>query len=102
MQIPGPGRRTRRGLQAATLGAALVAMSFAVALPSAAQSDELEIDEISHSKNVTLAANLPRQPGVEDAWHSDLAFWGDYVFQGSYGGISIIDVTKPEKNAPNA
>lgn len=96
MHIPVLRRRGRRGVRAATLSAALVAMSFAAAVPASAQSDELEIDEISHSKNFDPVANLPRQGAVADDWHSDLAFWGDYVLQGSYGGFTITDVSKPE------
>lgn len=91
------GRRSRLGVQAATLSAAMVVMSLGLAGPSAAQSDELDVDEVSHSKYIRSVANVPRQEAVQDDWHSDIAFKGDYAYQGSYGGITIFDVKHPQK-----
>ena len=97
MHIPTLGRRSHRGIQATLLSGAMVAMSLALAGPSAAQSDELDVDEVSHSKNIELVANIPRQGPLESETYSDLAFWGDYAFQGSYGGFTIYDIKHPHK-----
>lgn len=97
MQISKVGRRSRTGLKAAGLTGLLVAASLAFSGPSAAQVDELEPDEISHSANISQVANIPRQ-GVNDGFfHSDIAFWGDYAIQGTYGGINIYDISHPQK-----
>lgn len=94
------GTRPRRGVRAAVLSAAMVVMSLVLAAPSAAapsQGDELAVDEVSHSKNIWQVANIPRQGPLADAWHSDLAFKGDYAFQGTYGGFTIYDIKHPKK-----
>jgi hypothetical protein len=75
----------------------MVAMSLGLASPSAAQSDELGVDEISHNKNIELVANIPRQGPLVNDFHSDMAFWGNYLFQGSYGGINIYNIKHPPK-----
>lgn len=97
MQISTLGRRSRRGLQAAALTGAMVVLSLGLAGPSAAQSDELEVDEISHSKNFGQVANIPRQGPNDGFFHSDIGFWGDYAIQGTYGGINIYDIKHPQK-----
>jgi hypothetical protein len=94
MRIPGPARRSRRVLRAAAFGGATVAASLAFAGPAAAQ---LAVDEISNSKNFELVANVPRQGPLTDDFHSDMAFWGDYLFQGSYGGITTYDISHPQQ-----
>lgn len=86
----------RGGLRAAILGGVIAAMCLGLAGPAAAQSDQLEVDEISHSKNLELVANIPRQGPLTDDFHSDMAFWGNYLFQGSYGGITIYDISHPQ------
>jgi hypothetical protein len=73
-----------------------MALSLALAGPAAAQSDQLAVDEISASK-IDLVANIPRQGPLVNEFHSDMAFWGDYLFQGSYGGINIYDIKHPQK-----
>jgi len=97
MRISGLARGSRRGLHVAALCSVMVAMSLALAGPAAAQSDELAVDEISHSKNIELVANIPRQGPVANDFQSDMAFWGDYLFGGSYGGITIYDIKHPQK-----
>src|SRR5699024_7299255 len=94
MRIFGPARRTRRGLRAAVFSTVAVAMSLALAGPAAAQ---LAVDEISHSKEFGLVANIPRQGALANEFHTDMAFWGNYLFQGSYGGINIYDIRHPQK-----
>lgn len=97
MQIPHVRRRSRFGSKVAALTGALVIATVGLAGPSAAQYDELEPDEISHSNNVKHVKNIPRQGVNEGFTHSDLAFWGDYAIQGNYGGINIYDIRHPQK-----
>lgn len=101
MHIPRHWLGPRRGVRAAVASAAMVALSLVLAAPSAAalsQGDEkLAVDEVSHSKNIRQVANIPRQPPLANAWHSDLAFKGNYAFQGSYGGFTIYNIKHPKK-----
>jgi hypothetical protein len=97
MHFSTPGRRLRRGLQGVAIGGALLVMSLALAGPSVAQSDQLGVDEISHSKNIELVMNIPRQGPGTGFTHSDLAFWGNYAFQGHYGGFNVYDIKHPQK-----
>ncbi len=96
MHVSAVGRRTRRALQAVVVAGALVITSIGLAGPATAQTD-LGVNEISHSKNVKPVAHIPRQGPLVNATHSDLAFWGDYAVQGSYGGFTIYDVSKPRR-----
>jgi hypothetical protein len=88
------GRASRRGLRAALLAGLMIVTSLTLASPSSAQTGD---DEISHSRNVELVANVPRQGPLVDDTHSDLAFWGDYLIQGSYGGFTIYDIKHPRR-----
>ncbi|PSL08439.1 hypothetical protein CLV30_101411 [Haloactinopolyspora alba] len=97
MHISTVMRRSRIGMKTVTLTGVLAVATLGLAGPSAAQSDELEPDEISHSANVSHVANIPRQGVNEDFTHSDLAFWEDYAIQGTYGGINIYDIKNPRK-----
>lgn len=81
--------------------AALAVSMVVSAGPSVADGhlseDTLEVDEVAMSENVELIANFPRAGADAGAFHSDIAFWGDYAIQGSYGGLNIYDISKPEK-----
>lgn len=98
MPVATRGRSLHRGFRVVVaLVGALVLALLATASPSSAQSDELGVDEIASSRNVRHVANVPRQ-GVNDGqFHSDIAFWGDYAIQGSYGGINLYDITHPRQ-----
>ena len=97
MQISNVRRRSRIGLKAATLTGVIVVASFGLAGPSAAQSEELEPDEISHSPNIEHLTNIPRQGVNANALHSDIAFWGDLAIQGTFDGINFYDIEEPEE-----
>jgi len=78
----------------------MVLALLSIAMPASAQaSDELAIDEISMSDNITHVTNVPRQgdgfTGPFD-WHSDIAFHGDVAYQGSYAGLTLYDISKPK------
>ncbi|WP_298325780.1 hypothetical protein [Haloactinopolyspora sp.] len=97
MQFPQRSGRSWFGSKVTALTGALVVAAVGLAGPSAAQYDELEPDEIAHSDNISHVANIPQQGVNEGFTHSDLAFWGDYAIQGSYGGINIYDIKNPRK-----
>ncbi len=99
MQQVSHGRLASRGLliTMALLGA-MVLMLLGSASPSAAQTTELlEPGDVAMSDNMDLVANIPRQ-GVNDGqFQSDLAFWGEMVIQGTYGGLNFYDIRHPQK-----
>jgi hypothetical protein len=104
MRISVPARGSRWRLRAAALSSvmvamslALVAMSLTLVSPAAADDGQLAVDEISHSKNMELVANVAKQGPLADDYYTDMAFWGDYLFQGSYGGITIYNISHPQK-----
>jgi hypothetical protein len=43
-----------------------------------------------------LLANRPKS-GALKATNSDLAFWGDFAFQGNYDGLQITDISNPRR-----
>ena len=97
MRIDSLERKSRRGLMAAMLGAASIAIvALALVSPSSAQPDELAVDEISHSANIRHVANIPRQGANDGYFHSDLAFWHNWAIQGSYGGLNFYNIEDPE------
>ena len=58
---------------------------------------DLEPGEVARTRNMHLLANLPKTGPFagESAFGSDLAFWGEYAFQGNYQGIQITDISDP-------
>jgi hypothetical protein len=97
MQISNVRRRSRIGVKAAALTGVLVVATLGLAGPSAAQSEELEPDEIDHSPNIEHVTNIPRQGVNANALHSDIAFWGDLAIQGTFDGINFYDIEEPEE-----
>jgi hypothetical protein len=59
---------------------------------------DLAPGEIGRTRNMHLLANLPKSGPFDSqsALNSDLAFWGDYAFQGNYEGVQITDISDPE------
>lgn len=101
MHIPRYGSRPRSGVRAAVAAAAVVVMTLALAAPSAAAqsqgSQDLGVDEISHSKNFRQVANIPKQAPLDENFNSDIAFKGNYAFQGNYDGFTIYNIKHPKK-----
>jgi hypothetical protein len=96
VQIDSLKRRPRRGVLAAMLAAASVALvAVSLVSPSAAQEEPLDPDEISHSANVQHVANIPRQGANATFTHSDIAFWRNTAIQGTYGGLNFYDIEDP-------
>jgi len=59
----------------------------------------LAVDEISSSRNIRQLANLPKQApfDITSALASDIAFQGNFAFQGNYNGFMIYDIHNPRK-----
>jgi hypothetical protein len=51
----------------------------------------------SVTDNLTALGYSPRPNPAPGVFNSDLAFWGDWAFQGSYDGFRIVDITKPQR-----
>ena len=47
--------------------------------------------------NLTPLGFAPRPNPAAGVFNSDLAFWGDYAFQGSYDGFRIVDIKFPSR-----
>jgi hypothetical protein len=54
-------------------------------------------DEIRHSPNMTLVANVPLDAPFDgpQSWGTDMAFQGDYAFVGNYEGFTVHDIGDP-------
>jgi hypothetical protein len=66
---------------------------------SQATEDALGPNEVRTSDNVTHVANVPRTAPLNGPmdWNTDLAFQGDYLYLGNFGGFSIYDISDPTK-----
>jgi hypothetical protein len=84
----------QRPLRLLMLGACLVGM---LVFPLAASADHATRP---HTPNIRALGHSP-QPGsflVPDGQrtvNSDIAFWGNYAFNGNYDGFRIVDITEP-------
>jgi hypothetical protein len=82
---------------------ALIAVAVGVlALPSVATAGKDRppgaFDSFTFSKNMKpLGFSERTVPFDSLALNSDLAFWGDYAFQGSYEGFRIVDIDDPDR-----
>jgi hypothetical protein len=47
--------------------------------------------------NMRLVSNVPSPAGFETTSNSDLAFRGNYVFQGNYNGFAVWDMSNPTR-----
>ncbi len=65
--------------------------------PGTPSSSSLAPGQVMTSDNVKHVANVPRTAPLngESDWNTDLAFQGDYVFVGNFGGFSIYDISDP-------
>ncbi|KAB8184539.1 hypothetical protein FH610_015700 [Microbispora catharanthi] len=66
--------------------------------PAAAPTGIPAQDEIRHSPNMTLVANVPLAAPFDgpDDWGTDMAFQGRYAFVGNYGGFTVHDIGDPQ------
>ncbi len=79
------------------LGAVTALVSVGFATLGVAQADDPPaVDEIVHSQNVHVEANIPKVGPLTD-YYSDMAFKGNYLFQGSYDGFTVYDISHPKR-----
>lgn len=72
--------------------AACLATAGAVAFVPQAQADP---DDVSRSGNMKQVTNAAKRSPLDSNFNSDIAFWGDYAFQGNYDGFTIWDISRP-------
>lgn len=65
---------------------------------AAARADIPAQDEIRHSPNMKVVANVPLAAPFDgpDDWGTDMAFQGRYAFVGNYQGFTVHDIGDPE------
>ena len=58
---------------------------------------ESAISNLEHIGSVPRPEGFfdPATPGAENLKNSDLAFQGDYLFQGNYNGFQVFDISNP-------
>ena len=80
---------------------AVLAVGIVAAPLSAAPPTIPQVANWSKTDNMTAIGYSPRQlpdAGAGSAdFNSDLAFWGDKVYQGTYIGFRVVDVSKPSR-----
>jgi hypothetical protein len=86
-------RRSIRAVAAALSAVGLMAFP-ALAAASHDQRPSFELRALGHSPNPAsfLPADDPPGPAPPEI-NSDLAFWGNYAFNGNYDGFRIIDIS---------
>ena len=94
MQTSMHGRKRRPAARAVTALVGALVLMLGIASPAAAQAD-LEPGEIASSRNLRLVHNIPRTGVSANDIHSDLAFHGDLLIQGTYGGLNFYDISRP-------
>lgn len=58
--------------------------------------DQLGVDDIAHSSNVRQVGHVKKRQPLAN-YDSDIAFQGDYAYQGNYDGFTVYDISKPRK-----
>ncbi|HET6380423.1 MAG TPA: hypothetical protein VFH63_05220 [candidate division Zixibacteria bacterium] len=77
-------------------GAALLAaLVIGLAACSSDASPSAQPSLPPRSDNVELVASLPRAEHSFEFAHTDLAFWGELLVQGSYDGFRLVDISDP-------
>ena len=80
----------------ALLGVLLPVASASAQKPSVRQAVEsYEYTQNMHPLGYSPFGNTPNLPGLTFTANSDLAFWGNYAFQGHYTGFRIINIASP-------
>jgi hypothetical protein len=86
-------RRTRFPL----LAVSVVVLLWS-ALPQAAANADPNppVESFTYTPNMEPLGWEPRPNPASGVYNSDLAFWGDRAYQGTYDGFQIIDISNPE------
>ncbi|WP_214105554.1 LVIVD repeat-containing protein [Acrocarpospora catenulata] len=71
--------------------------SIATSSAATDTGQELGVDEIGHSPNMRLVANVPLEAPFNgpQSWGTDLAFQGTYAYVGNYDGFMVVDIADP-------
>ena len=77
-----------------TARVALLAAAFALLVPAGASADppHADVSKFVHTPNLVPMGS---SPNATNTTNSDLAFWGNKAYQGSYIGFRIIDISNP-------
>ncbi|HEX9890684.1 MAG TPA: hypothetical protein VGB28_01310, partial [Actinomycetota bacterium] len=70
-------------------------MTAVAAMPAAADPDP-PVESFAYTPNMEPLGWSPRPNPASGVYNSDLAFWGDRAYQGTYDGFQIIDISDPE------
>ena len=77
---------------------ALVAIGIVAAPLSASGPPKVPVvADWAVTDNLTALGYAPRPNPAAGVFNSDLAFWGDYAFQGTYDGFRIVDIKFPSR-----
>jgi hypothetical protein len=77
---------------------ALIAIGIVAAPLSASGPPKVPVvADWNVTDNLTALGYSPRPNPAPGVFNSDLAFWGDWAFQGTYDGFRIVDITKPQR-----
>jgi hypothetical protein len=76
------------------LAAVGLAVALAFPLGVAAGNPDSAATHV-HSRNMHPLGDSPRPNPAPGVVNSDLAFWGDLAYQGTYDGFRIVDVSSP-------
>jgi uncharacterized repeat protein (TIGR01451 family) len=87
------GRRRFVSL-AVTIAALLSAALYGV--PAAAEDPNPPVGTFTWTPNMEPLGWEPRPNPSSGIYNSDLAFWGNRAYQGTYDGFQIIDITNPD------
>ena len=87
MSISSPARAV--ALAAATL--------LSLPLEAMAEPPPPEAASFTYTPNMEPIGSSAHPPPAASQWNSDLAFWGNTAYQGTYYGFRIIDITDPTK-----
>ena len=77
---------------------ALIAIGIVAAPLSASGPPKVPVvADWNVTDNLTALGYSPRPNPAAGVFNSDLAFWGDWAFQGTYDGFRIVDIAKPQR-----
>jgi hypothetical protein len=77
---------------------ALVALGIVAAPLSASGPPKVPaVESFDYTDNLTPLGFSPRPNPAPGVFNSDLAFWGDWAFQGTYDGFRVVDINFPSR-----
>jgi hypothetical protein len=102
-RVPVAGERVARGARRRLSRLSVVAVAVCGLLASAVAAAAVPptvaegVETFEYTKNMHplgFSERVPEGTGLGDV-NSDIAFWGNYAFQGNFNGFRIVDVTSP-------